>query len=161
MVDDKQTGRPAVSGRGREERLEMRMKKYWVMAMAAVLLAMTGPGLPCAGAEDMIEISHGDVFGRLRRPPVPFPHDLHMEALEDPGCGACHHSPDPGSGELVYIEGEELGCMECHPAEKQDDMPALREAYHGSCNACHRQRIRDGRMPSGPTTCGECHQGAH
>jgi hypothetical protein len=135
------------------------MKKYMVMAMAAVLLAMAGPGFPGAGDEEMMEIGHEDVFGRLKRPPVQFPHDLHMEALEDPGCGACHHAPDPDTGKLVYVEGEETGCIECHQAGKQDGTPALREAYHGSCNTCHRQRIR-ARMPSGPTTCGECHQPA-
>ncbi|MEW6078137.1 MAG: cytochrome c3 family protein [Thermodesulfobacteriota bacterium] len=83
-----------------------------------------------------------------------------MAALEENGCGVCHHSRDDASSQLVYIEGEELSCRECHLGKKKDGIPALREAYHGSCTACHRKRIKTKQLPSGPTTCGECHKAA-
>ncbi len=108
--------------------------------------------------EDVYRLEHRDVFGSLRRPPIEFGHELHVAALEEEGCGACHHGPDEETGRLVYIEGEEVGCSECHGDEADDDTPALREAFHGSCNACHRRMIKSAEDFKGPTTCGECHR---
>ena len=131
----------------------MRKKNVAVILMTAIMVMAFSPGALSNDA-DVLEIGHDDVFGTLRRPPVDFPHDLHMDVLE---CGACHHSWDKTAGKLVYIEGEEQNCYECHQAEKSDGMPALRQAYHGSCTACHRKMIKSKQLPTGPTTCGECH----
>ena len=108
--------------------------------------------------EDEYDLAYTDVFGKLRRPLVRFSHAIHSENLTDAGCGVCHHSPDNKTGDLVYIEGEELGCRECHDAQKEDDAPALREAFHGSCTVCHRDMIKTDRQKTGPTTCGGCHK---
>jgi hypothetical protein len=137
----------------------MSIKSSVVTVMAAILLMAAGPGPLTVGAE-MTVIQHDDIFGKRKRPPVAFDHDLHMAALEENGCGACHHSWDDAAGQLVYMEGEELNCIECHLAEKEDGIPALREAYHGNCTACHRKRIKTKQLPAGPTTCGECHKAA-
>ena len=102
-------------------------------------------------------LAHEDIYGKLRRPAVNFSHEVHSEALDAEGCGICHHSPDEESGKLVYIEGEELSCKECHVQKKENQVPALREAYHGNCTVCHRQLIKAGKPKSGPTTCGGCH----
>lgn len=107
--------------------------------------------------EEFYRIEHKDVFGKLRRPAIDFAHEDHVDALEETGCGACHHTPDETSGKLVYIEDEEVSCSECHTAKKDGDTPALREAFHGSCNGCHRQMIKKTENFKGPTTCGECH----
>lgn len=135
------------------------MKNIAVILMTIIFLPAFGPGRLSVYA-DMLIIAHDDVFGPLRRPPVEFPHDCHMDALDDEGCGACHHSWDDTADGLVYIEGEELNCYECHLSKNTDDLPALREAYHGNCNVCHRQLIRAEMLPSGPITCGECHRQA-
>ena len=102
-------------------------------------------------------LAHQDIFGKLRRPSVSFSHDIHSETLESDGCGICHHVPDDQSGKLVYMEGEELSCKECHVLRKDHQIPALREAYHGNCTVCHRQLITTGQPEAGPTTCGGCH----
>ncbi len=100
-------------------------------------------------------IAHVDVFGELQRPPVPFDHDAHMDALDD-DCGACHHVFNGDSGSLVPADGDEKGCAECHGAGRDGRVPALREAYHGQCTACHRAGNRP--APAGrPVTCGGCH----
>ena len=107
--------------------------------------------------EDVYRLEYADVFGDLRRQAVMFQHDAHIEALEEEGCGACHHAPDAGTGKLVYVEDEEVSCSECHGAMEQDNAPALREAFHGSCTGCHRQKGKAEDAFKGPTTCGECH----
>ena len=102
-------------------------------------------------------LAHQDIFDKLRRPAVSFSHEIHSEALEEEGCGICHHVPDEQTGRLVYLEGEELSCLECHVQQKDNRKPALREAFHGSCTVCHRRLINDSNPKSGPTTCGGCH----
>jgi len=102
-------------------------------------------------------LAHDDVFGELRRPAVGFPHDLHTAGALADSCGECHHTPEDQTGRLVYIEGEESSCKECHDYKKEDDIPALREAFHASCTGCHRNLIKTGNPKSGPTTCGGCH----
>ena len=102
-------------------------------------------------------LAHQDIFGKLRRPSVSFSHDIHSETLESDGCGICHHVQDEQSGKLVYMEGEELSCKECHVQRKENRIPALREAYHGNCTVCHRRLNKAGQPETGPTTCGGCH----
>jgi len=133
----------------------MMRKNCFLMVLTAVLLLVTG--ISPLGAEQIKDIiANEDVFGELQRPPAVFSHELHMSAFADQGCGGCHHVFDENAGKLVYREGEELGCIDCHEKEKAGNTPGLREAYHGSCNACHRSMHKK-HMKSGPVTCGECH----
>jgi hypothetical protein len=135
------------------------MHKTWLMVfvlMGSVLFGLAAWSVSIAQEADYI-LAHQDIFGQLRRPSVNFSHDIHAEALDSDGCGICHHVPDEQSGKLVYVEGEELSCKECHARLKENQIPALREAYHGNCTACHRRLIKDGQPQSGPTTCGGCH----
>ena len=122
-----------------------------------VLLGVVGWQTSMAQEEEYI-LAYEDVFGRLRRPQVNFSHENHAKSLEDTGCGVCHHSPDDETGGLVYIEGDERLCNECHGLQKEDRIPGLREAFHGSCTICHRNRINSDNIKSGPTTCGGCHR---
>jgi len=110
--------------------------------------------------EDEYKLAYTNVFGKLRKPLVRFSHAIHSDNLADAGCGICHHNPDSKTGKLVYIEGEELSCRECHDAQKELHKPALREAFHGSCTACHRDMIKIDKHKTGPTTCGGCHKKA-
>ena len=103
-------------------------------------------------------LAHDDVFGSLRRPQVNFPHEKHEKSLENNGCTLCHHTPDDTTGQLAYVEGDERSCKECHDLEKVDNIPALREAFHGNCTICHREQIKTDNLKSGPTTCGGCHK---
>ena len=128
-----------------------------IFFIGAFLAGVVGWQVSMAQDEEYI-LAHDDVFGNLRRPQVVFSHEIHVEQLEDAGCGVCHHTPDETTGQLAYIEGEELSCKECHGLKKEDNTPALREAFHGNCTNCHRNQIKSGNLKSGPTTCGGCHR---
>ena len=135
------------------------MQKTWLMAwvtLGSVLFGLTAWTNSIAQESEYI-LAHQDIFGKLRRPAVSFSHDIHSETLESDGCGICHHVQDDQSGKLVYMEGEELSCKECHVQRKENQIPALREAYHGNCTVCHRRLIKAGQPETGPTTCGGCH----
>jgi hypothetical protein len=133
----------------------MRHKHVFFAVIAVmVFLAFGISHLEAQSTENII--AHKDIFGNLQRPPAIFSHDLHMDVFSNLGCGVCHHVVEENSGELVYRQGEEVTCKDCHGKEKKGRAPALREAYHGSCTACHRSAIAN-QQKSGPVTCGECH----
>lgn len=125
-------------------------------SLAALLAVLSSISVGFA-QEEVYQIEHIGIFNTLRKPAVEFPHEMHVEALEDAGCGACHHAPDPVTGKLTYEEDEEAGCVECHASKAQGNIPGLREAFHGSCTVCHRRLRHDKDSTGGPTTCGECH----
>jgi hypothetical protein len=133
----------------------MRLKNGFLELFAALIFVAAWISFPAAQQNDD-KIAHNEVFGKLQRPPAIFSHDLHMSAFDDQGCGVCHHVLDESSGELVYRQGEEVACTDCHGKQAKGRAPALREAYHGSCSACHRSMVNN-FMKSGPTTCGQCH----
>jgi hypothetical protein len=135
------------------------MKHFHRRLLFYILAAILGAALfsYAQAQEETYRIEYTDIFGKLRRPAIDFSHDLHAEALEEAGCGACHHAPDENTGKLVYIEDEEVSCTECHGLKEEDSKPALREAFHGSCTPCHRKMIKEKISFKGPTTCGECH----
>ena len=134
-------------------------RRYLMVLIFTGLILMGALSLTVSMAqEDEYDLGHTDVFGNLRRPMVKFSHAVHSDSLVEAGCGACHHSPDDKTGKLVYIEGEELSCKECHDTQKENHKPALREAFHGSCTICHRDMIKTARPNTGPTTCSGCHK---
>lgn len=135
------------------------MDKAYRSVVFFFVLFLGGAALfsPVAAQEDLYRIAYADIFGELRRPAIKFAHETHVIALDEQGCGACHHAPDADTGLLVYVEDEEVACAECHGLKQQETTPALREAFHGSCNPCHRRMIRSIKNFKGPTTCGECH----
>jgi len=135
----------------------MKSKPIFLLTVGGLLLLGSSLWAPCHAQEDTYLFEKTDVFGKLTRAPVPFDHAAHAEALEDPGCGACHHVYDEDAGALEYVEGEETGCAECHGAKKQGSTPSLRQAFHGNCTGCHREMSKEHRA-TGPVTCGECHK---
>ncbi len=136
----------------------MRKSGFLIVIFIGLLLKGAVSRTVSMAQEDEYDLAYTDVFGKLRRPLVVFSHTVHSDSLMDTGCGICHHNPDNKTGKLVYIEGEELSCRECHEAQKEDHTPALREAFHGSCTVCHRDAIKTDNRKTGPTTCGGCHK---
>ena len=136
----------------------MRKRRFMMVIFIGLLLTGAVSRTLSMAQEDEYNLADTDVFGKLRRPLVKFSHVIHSDNLMDTGCGICHHNPDNKTGELVYIEGEELSCRECHEAQKENHKPALREAFHGSCTVCHRDMIKTDTQKAGPTTCGGCHK---
>ena len=136
----------------------MRIRLLILTLLIGVVLAGLVGWQSTMAQEDEYILAHTDVFGKLRRPPVVFSHESHVESLGDEGCGVCHHTPDDETGRLAYVEGDERSCTECHGLQKEDRIPALREAFHGSCTRCHRNQTNSHNLKSGPTTCGGCHR---
>ena len=86
-----------------------------------------------------------------------FDHTLHEESLDENSCAKCHHIFDAKENKLLYSEGEEAACSECHTEKKQGNTLAIKEASHENCTGCHRD-MKKVKKIAGPTTCGECHK---
>jgi predicted CXXCH cytochrome family protein len=123
--------------------------KFYLPALPVIFLAVIFIFQPCLFAKDIISDP--------KRPAPFFDHTRHETGLSDKGCGICHHVLDTKQNKLVYAEGEEAACNQCHLKESSNNVPALREAGHKMCTSCHRNLIKE-KKPAGPTTCGECHR---
>ncbi len=82
-------------------------------------------------------------------------HSKHVVGLNQE-CEACHHVLDETAGKLVYAEGHEGACQDCHGAVADGDTPSLRTAAHEQCVQCHLTRGQQGQA-AGPTACDACH----
>ena len=76
--------------------------------------------------------------GMDKKSGVAFNHELHAEAFD---CFKCHHASK--------TKEEIKSCFECHG--KDANAPNVKDAFHKSCNACHKEQGK------GPTKCSECH----
>ena len=125
-----------------------------VMAMVALFVAGAvpmGEGTPSEAPRTtgagLIVIDTLKTMHPLERPPVPFFHSRHTEALAKIGrdCSSCHLADDkarlsPKFKRLV-----------------DTDPQTVADTYHTNCIACHRELAGPDRK-SGPQTCGGCHQ---
>jgi hypothetical protein len=120
-----------------------------------VLMLIWQPTLPAAqGAQKSAALA---VFSNEKRPEPQFDHTRHEESLGESGCARCHHVFDKEQNKLVYAEGEESACYECHLDQQDKNTLSLRDASHAGCTGCHRA-LKKQNKPAGPTTCGECHK---
>lgn len=123
----------------------------WILILMAAVLVI-GPVV--AGAQEEIMTLQSDELELKQRPPVDFPHDMHMGIYE---CLACHHDFEGGENVLdeddLFEGNEDILCAACHGP---GDDPELQEAYHYQCMGCHIQ-VRKSGQPSGPELCGACH----
>jgi len=94
---------------------------------------------------DIIAIDTLIQFGKIDRPSVLFPHDLHQKAIEKKGkdCLACHKETEKGLS---------LKFKRVKDADKQKVM----DIYHTECIGCHKEN-KAGNEKSGPIVCAECH----
>ncbi len=97
------------------------------------------------------------LFSNQARPAAEFDHSLHEDTLGDTGCSRYHHVMDTKTNQLIWEEGEETACTECHISKPDKGLTPLMEASHASCTGCHRT-LKKAKKTAGPTTCGECHQ---
>lgn len=109
-----------------------------------------------AALDFRILIQHENVFGKLTRPPVEFKHDFHVDILKKEGCGECHHVFDKQQNKLVYKQGLEESCDNCHEKKDVLNQPSLMNAFHNQCVECHKT-YNAAKKDSGPITCGNCH----
>jgi hypothetical protein len=84
-------------------------------------------------------------------------HYRHVEAAKDK-CDACHHVYDEVAKELVYVEGKESSCRDCHREETEENRSAFQLAAHQACIGCHRELPPELQSDSpGPQQCAGCH----
>ena len=117
----------------------MRRRITAIAATLAILAA--GSGLLHAQPE-FITITSARAFGTRSRPPVQFPHQLHV-SLDGMRCASCHHHSGAGKSSIR--------CAGCHVGRLE-----IRNAFHRSCVGCHDAAQSRGG-PTGPRTCGQCH----
>lgn len=145
-----------MSGLGNRQPLMKRplgANRLWLILSIACCV-LVGTSLLWAQSDEMVP-NHADKFAPKQRPPVVFPHDLHMGRFD---CLQCHHRMEAGQNVLAedeLVEGNErILCVSCHN-DKSDT--GLMDAFHRQCIQCHTQREQEGE-PSGPRLCGECHR---
>jgi predicted CXXCH cytochrome family protein len=143
---------------------EVTMKNILPRVVIVLLLLFTlFFWLPNTFAEDNNDVKPGScvfclpLFETPERPVPSFDHTLHEDTIGEESCAKCHHVFDTKEDKLIYSEGDEAVCSECHTEKEQDNTIALREASHKSCTGCHRAMKKD-KKTAGPTTCGECHK---
>lgn len=98
---------------------------------------------------DLLMIDGMQVFGPIKRKPVPFPHDTHQKAVTKKGqdCSVCHEKkPESTQNELVYL----------FKRLENKDADTVRNIYHGNCIDCHEQTLAKGEV-GGPVSCNACH----
>jgi hypothetical protein len=84
-------------------------------------------------------------------------HYRHIKAYKDK-CDPCHHIYDEKADKLVYVEGREDPCRDCHRKQTEGNRSSFRVAAHQSCVNCHLKvssERPDARV--GPLTCHGCH----
>jgi hypothetical protein len=84
-------------------------------------------------------------------------HYRHVRANKDK-CETCHHIYDEESKKLVYVEGQENPCRDCHRGATEENRVSFRLAAHESCIGCHREiALKSPEDVVGPQSCGGCH----
>jgi hypothetical protein len=135
-----------------------RARQRWIGMLLTVLtvsISLTASGIYGAKESsgpavekraDIIRIDDMQIFGALQRPPVPFLHQKHTEALEkkDKDCTVCH-----------LAENDRL--ISKYMRLKDVSRQQVMDIYHLNCITCH-QATADANEKSGPVVCGECHQ---
>ena len=125
------------------------MKKVTLIALLVLFVGIAAAVTAAWSQEDMTVVDNSD-FTDPQRPPSRFNHDEHNEMAAIDDCATCHHVYE--DGELVPDESsEDQRCAECHALTRNDDTPALMQAFHTNCKGCHEAEGR------GPIMCGECH----
>jgi predicted CXXCH cytochrome family protein len=130
---------------------------FWGLMFSGLLLILTWQAVGFVQDNEPDRSGMNYIFTDMKRTPPEFDHDIHEAAFDDGGCAKCHHVLDENTKKIVYAEGEEASCTECHTAKAPKEKIALREVYHQGCTRCHRTMGKN-KEKSGPTTCGECHK---
>lgn len=76
--------------------------------------------------------------------PAPWGHEAHSKEY-GVECRDCHHTD-------TAIEPEPQNCADCHQQQGDAAMPALKDAVHAKCAACHEEKFA--RALKG---CADCH----
>ena len=90
----------------KEHRMKQKVCFIVFLVWSGYFLSHPGGLLRGETSGETFNIAHEELFGKLQRPRVAFPHDLHIESLEQDGdsCGACHHLYDADRRTLVRAD---------------------------------------------------------
>lgn len=84
-----------------------------------------------------------------------YQHYQHEKGLEKK-CELCHHIYSEEEKKLVYKEGTESSCRDCHKEKDEEKKRSYRNVAHSDCINCHMEKEKEGKK-AGPPTCGGCH----
>ncbi|MCJ7705489.1 MAG: cytochrome c family protein [Desulfobacterales bacterium] len=130
----------------------MKRLSFWAFLIAFPFILLANSLM--AQSDMMILDSSRGLPGK-KRPPVPFPHNLHVE--KGLSCKDCHHLYEKGKNvldESNLTEGnKEIRCSFCHGSKSRLN---LEQAYHGQCMGCHKKPLKEQRKAP-PRYCGGCH----
>jgi len=90
--------------------------------------------------------------------PVVFHYGLHYqhEKATDKKCELCHHIYDEKEKKLIYKQGTESSCRDCHRQSDEGNRNSFRKVAHSDCINCHLEK-KEKKQKGGPTTCEGCH----
>jgi c(7)-type cytochrome triheme protein len=130
----------------------MKRLSFWAFLIAFPFILLANSLM--AQSDMMILDSLRGLSGK-KRPPVPFPHNLHVE--KGLSCKDCHHLYKKGGNvldESNLTEGnKEIRCSSCHGSKSRLN---LEQAYHGQCMGCHKKPLKE-QKKAPPRYCGGCH----
>lgn len=130
------------------------MKKLGSLALSAAFILMLFASSLFAQSDTILLDSMKGMKGK-KRPPVSFPHNLHVEKGLD--CKDCHHLYEKGKNvldESSLTEGnKDILCSSCHGPKSRLN---LEQAYHGQCIGCHKKPLKE-QKKAPPRYCGGCH----
>jgi hypothetical protein len=98
------------------------------------------------------------------RVPFGFDTSLHYRHLKANAgkCDPCHHIFDDKAKKLVYVEGKENPCRDCHREKTEENRSSFKIAAHEACIRCHQEKaVAHPGEPVGPQFCAGCHDLGH
>jgi len=124
----------------------------WMIMVVGLLMFTVSP---LNAQPEKIVLNHSTAFEGKKRPPVPFPHNRHVES--GLSCKDCHHVYQNGKNVLDEGKLEEgnqgIRCSSCHGPKSR---PHLERAFHDQCIGCHTKYEKE-KKKTGPRFCGGCH----
>ncbi|MDO9123548.1 MAG: cytochrome c3 family protein [Deltaproteobacteria bacterium] len=130
----------------------MKRLSFWAFLIAFPFI-LSANSLMAQSDMMILDTSRG--LSGKKRPPVPFPHNLHVE--KGLSCKDCHHLYKKGENvldESNLTEGnKEIRCSSCHGSKSRLN---LEQAYHEQCMGCHKKPLKE-QKKAPPRYCGGCH----
>jgi len=130
----------------------MKRLSFWAFLIAFPFILLANSLM---AQSDMMILDSSRGLSGEKRPPVPFPHNLHVE--KGLSCKDCHHLYKKGENvldESNLTEGnKEIRCSFCHGLKSRLN---LEQAYHRQCMGCHKKPLKE-QKKAPPRYCGGCH----
>ncbi|MDP2971308.1 MAG: cytochrome c3 family protein [Deltaproteobacteria bacterium] len=130
----------------------MKRLSFWAFLIAFPFILLANSLM---AQSDMMILDTSRGLSGKKRPPVSFPHNLHVE--KGLSCKDCHHLYKKGENvldESNLTEGnKEIRCSSCHGSKSRLN---LEQAYHEQCMGCHKKPLKE-QKKAPPRYCGGCH----